>query len=156
MKMFLTRLDSVQSGDHRDVTQTDLPEGKRPVDRSPGDPSRNPRNKIHRFSREDVVRHPLVQEIIDAYENLENQKKSRRSEKFRPLKRVLDSFRPDFFMFFTLRGSLKTACRKSKSETDFRFKASKETRMETSLRARTRSCGATDQTCSLRGSPWFS
>jgi phosphate starvation-inducible PhoH-like protein len=26
------------------------------------------------FSREDVIRHPLVQEIIDAYEKLENKK----------------------------------------------------------------------------------
>jgi phosphate starvation-inducible protein PhoH len=26
------------------------------------------------FSREDVIRHPLVKEIIDAYERLENKK----------------------------------------------------------------------------------
>ncbi|RLB25297.1 MAG: phosphate starvation-inducible protein PhoH, partial [Deltaproteobacteria bacterium] len=27
------------------------------------------------FSKEDVIRHPLVQEIIEAYENLENNRR---------------------------------------------------------------------------------
>lgn len=78
MKMFLTRLGfSSKAVITGDVTQTDLPEGKtsglieareilRGIDGI----------KFINFSREDVVRHPLVQEIIDAYENLESQKKS--------------------------------------------------------------------------------
>ncbi len=70
MKMFLTRLGfnskAVITGD---VTQTDLPNGKVS--------GLSEARKILRdikgiqfvyFSREDVVRHPLVQEIIDAYE----------------------------------------------------------------------------------------
>jgi phosphate starvation-inducible PhoH-like protein len=78
MKMFLTRLGfsskCVVTGD---VTQTDLPDGK-------------PSGLIEAqrilkaikgicfvyFSREDVIRHPLVQEIIDAYEGLESRKRS--------------------------------------------------------------------------------
>ncbi|MDW7711590.1 MAG: PhoH family protein [Deferrisomatales bacterium] len=70
MKMFLTRLGfdskAVVTGD---VTQTDLPPGKvsglvevREVLRG------IPGIRFCSFSREDVVRHPLVQEIIEAYE----------------------------------------------------------------------------------------
>ena len=76
MKMFLTRLGfrskAVITGD---ITQTDLPRGqvsglleaKRILTGIEG---------IHfvAFSREDVIRHPLVQEIIDAYENVEKKK----------------------------------------------------------------------------------
>jgi phosphate starvation-inducible PhoH-like protein len=78
MKMFLTRLGfSSKAVITGDVTQTDLPEGK-----TSG--LIEAREILHgiegikfiAFSREDVVRHPLVQEIIDAYEKLENQKKS--------------------------------------------------------------------------------
>jgi phosphate starvation-inducible PhoH-like protein len=78
MKMFLTRLGfSSKAVITGDVTQTDLPEGK-----TSG--LIEAREILHgiqgiefiTFSREDVVRHPLVQEIIDAYEKLENQKKS--------------------------------------------------------------------------------
>ncbi len=74
MKMFLTRLGfrskAVITGD---VTQTDLPRGqisglleaRRILQKIDG---------IHfvSFSREDVIRHPLVQEIIDAYESVSN------------------------------------------------------------------------------------
>jgi phosphate starvation-inducible PhoH-like protein len=78
MKMFLTRLGfSSKAVITGDVTQTDLPEGKtsglieareilRGIDGI----------QFILFSRDDVVRHPLVQEIIDAYEKLESQKKS--------------------------------------------------------------------------------
>jgi phosphate starvation-inducible PhoH-like protein len=70
MKMFLTRLGynsrAVVTGD---VTQTDLPDGTRSglaqateiLDDVPG-------IGITRFGKSDVVRHPLVQEIIHAYE----------------------------------------------------------------------------------------
>ena len=78
MKMFLTRLGfSSKAVITGDVTQTDLPEGK-----TSG--LIEAREILHgiagikfiNFSREDVVRHPLVQEIIDAYDKLESQKKS--------------------------------------------------------------------------------
>jgi len=70
MKMFLTRLGfgskAVITGD---ITQTDLPQGK-----TSG--LIQARSLLHGikgikfvyFTRDDVVRHPLVQEIIDAYE----------------------------------------------------------------------------------------
>jgi phosphate starvation-inducible PhoH-like protein len=78
MKMFLTRLGfSSKAVITGDVTQTDLPEGKL----SGLIEARDILDGIHGirfiyFSREDVVRHPLVQEIIDAYERRENQKRS--------------------------------------------------------------------------------
>lgn len=74
MKMFLTRLGfgskAVITGD---VTQTDLPQGK-----TSG--LIQARTLLHGikgikfvyFTRDDVVRHPLVQEIIDAYERAGN------------------------------------------------------------------------------------
>lgn len=74
MKMFLTRLGfgskAVITGD---VTQTDLPQGK-----TSG--LIEARSLLHGikgikfvyFTRDDVVRHPLVQEIIDAYERADN------------------------------------------------------------------------------------
>ena len=73
MKMLLTRLGfsskCVVTGD---VTQTDLPEGKI----SGLIEAREillgiPGIQFISFSREDVIRHPLVQEIIDAYEKME-------------------------------------------------------------------------------------
>ena len=76
MKMFLTRLGSnsraVITGD---VTQTDLPKGKKSgliqaieiLDGIKG-------IKFVYFSRDDVVRHQLVQKIIDAYERMESGK----------------------------------------------------------------------------------
>ncbi len=77
MKMFLTRLGfrskAVITGD---ITQTDLPRGQisglleaRKVLRGIEGIA------FVAFSREDVIRHPLVQEIIDAYENIEKGKK---------------------------------------------------------------------------------
>jgi len=76
MKMFLTRLGfSSKAVITGDVTQTDLPEGKT----SGLIEARNILEGINGisfvyFSREDVVRHPLVQEIIDAYEKVEDTK----------------------------------------------------------------------------------
>ena len=79
LKMFLTRLGfSSKAVITGDVTQTDLPEGKTSgliEAREILDGIRGIR--FVTFSREDVVRHPLVQEIIDAYERLDNHKKSR-------------------------------------------------------------------------------
>lgn len=78
MKMFLTRLGfSSKAVITGDVTQTDLPEGKTSGLIEAKEILRGIEGiKFINFSREDVVRHPLVQEIIDAYEKLEIQKKS--------------------------------------------------------------------------------
>ncbi len=78
MKMFLTRLGfSSKTVITGDVTQTDLPDGK-------VSGLNEAKEILHEikgiqfiyFSREDVVRHPLVQEIIDAYEKAGNRKPS--------------------------------------------------------------------------------
>jgi len=83
MKMFLTRLGfSSKAVITGDVTQTDLPEGK-----TSG--LIEARTLLHQiqgiqfvyFSRDDVVRHPLVQEIIDAYEGVDNSKGEKRDRK---------------------------------------------------------------------------
>ena len=71
MKMFLTRLGfgskAVVTGD---VTQTDLPPGKVSGLMEVQDVLQDvPGIRFCYFSREDVVRHPLVQEIIEAYES---------------------------------------------------------------------------------------
>lgn len=71
MKMFLTRLGfgskAVITGD---VTQTDLPQGKTSgLIQARSLLAGIKGIKFVYFSRDDVVRHPLVQEIIDAYEN---------------------------------------------------------------------------------------
>ncbi len=78
MKMFLTRLgeDSrmVVTGD---PSQSDLPEGPEGL----GEALRYLENVegvgITRFSRADVVRHPLVSRIVDAYETHEKAKRGR-------------------------------------------------------------------------------
>ncbi|MCU0593897.1 MAG: PhoH family protein, partial [Desulfobacterota bacterium] len=60
-----------------DVTQTDLPEGKTSgLIEARGILHGIEGIRFITFSRDDVVRHPLVQEIIDAYEKLETQKKA--------------------------------------------------------------------------------
>ena len=73
MKMFLTRLGfdskTVITGD---VTQTDLPEGKSSgLIQARKILSHISGIKFVHFDKEDVVRHPLVQEIIDAYDRIE-------------------------------------------------------------------------------------
>ncbi len=70
MKMFLTRLGfgskAVITGD---VTQTDLPPGKvSGLIEVQGILQGIPGIRFNYFGKEDVVRHPLVQEIIEAYE----------------------------------------------------------------------------------------
>lgn len=70
MKMFLTRLGfSSKAVITGDVTQTDLPQGKTSGLIQARDLLEEIKGiKFIYFTRDDVVRHPLVQEIIDAYE----------------------------------------------------------------------------------------
>ena len=78
MKMFLTRLGfSSKTVITGDVTQTDLPEGKtsgliEAIEILEGISGIS----FIYFTRDDVVRHPLVQEIIDAYEKMEGMRKA--------------------------------------------------------------------------------
>ena len=79
MKMFLTRLGfnskMVVTGD---VTQIDLPDGKRSGLVEITKILKNVEDiKTVRFSEKDVVRHKLVQDIIRAYEKYEEAKKRR-------------------------------------------------------------------------------
>jgi len=72
MKMFLTRLGfSSKAVITGDVTQTDLPEGKTSGLIEARELLEEVKGiKFVHFSRDDVIRHPLVQEIIDAYEKM--------------------------------------------------------------------------------------
>ena len=76
MKMFLTRLGfSSKAVITGDVTQTDLPEGKTSGLVEARTLLKGIKGiKFIYFSRVDVIRHPLVQEIIDAYEKMEEEK----------------------------------------------------------------------------------
>ena len=78
MKMFLTRLGfSSKTVITGDVTQTDLPQGKTSGLIEAMDVLEGIKGiRFVFFSRDDVIRHPLVQEIIDAYEKMENKKKT--------------------------------------------------------------------------------
>jgi phosphate starvation-inducible PhoH-like protein len=73
MKMFLTRLGfSSKTVIPGDITQTDLPEGKTSgLIQARDILAHIPDIKFVYFGREDVVRHPLVQDIIDAYDKLD-------------------------------------------------------------------------------------
>jgi phosphate starvation-inducible PhoH-like protein len=73
MKMFLTRLGfSSKAVITGDVTQTDLPDGKASGLIEAKEILKGIKGvQFVYFSREDVIRHPLVQEIIDAYEKME-------------------------------------------------------------------------------------
>ncbi len=72
MKMFLTRLGfSSKAVITGDITQIDLPEGKISGLIEAREILQGIKGiKFVYFSRHDVIRHPLVQEIIEAYENL--------------------------------------------------------------------------------------
>jgi phosphate starvation-inducible PhoH-like protein len=78
MKMFLTRLGfSSKAVITGDVTQTDLPEGKTSGLIEARTLLKGIKGiKFIYFSRDDVIRHPLVQEIIDAYEKMEEEKET--------------------------------------------------------------------------------
>ena len=74
MKMFLTRIGygskAIVTGD---ITQVDLPRGKKSGLLVATNILRNINGiSFLEFEKTDVVRHPLVQKIIGAYENLEN------------------------------------------------------------------------------------
>ena len=74
MKMFLTRIGygskAIVTGD---ITQVDLPTGKKSGLLVATNILRNIKGiSFLEFEKTDVVRHPLVQKIIGAYENLEN------------------------------------------------------------------------------------
>ena len=76
MKMFLTRLGfnskAVITGD---ITQIDLPRNKSSGLKHAIDLLKNIDNiSVTYFQSKDVVRHPLVKEIINAYSNYENNK----------------------------------------------------------------------------------
>ncbi len=78
MKMFLTRLGfSSKAVITGDITQTDLPRGQVSglIEASHTLSEIKGIRFVH-FSREDVIRHPLVQQIIDAYEKLEKERKT--------------------------------------------------------------------------------
>jgi len=76
MKMFLTRLGfSSKAVITGDITQTDLPKGKTSGLIEAKETLKGIQGiQFVYFSREDVVRHRLVQEIIDAYEKMENRR----------------------------------------------------------------------------------
>jgi phosphate starvation-inducible PhoH-like protein len=76
MKMFLTRLGfSSKAVITGDVTQTDLPKGKTSGLVEARETLKGIAGiQFVYFSREDVIRHRLVQDIIDAYEKMENRK----------------------------------------------------------------------------------
>lgn len=78
MKMFLTRLGfSSKAVITGDVTQTDLPEGKISGLIEAKEILEGIKGiRFVYFSREDVVRHPLVQEIIDAYATADNKNRT--------------------------------------------------------------------------------
>ncbi|MFH0845382.1 MAG: PhoH family protein [Pseudomonadota bacterium] len=80
MKMFLTRLGfSSKTVITGDVTQIDLPEGKTSGLKEAREILTGVEGiRFVYFTRDDVIRHPLVQEIIDAYERLEQKKKTRK------------------------------------------------------------------------------
>ena len=78
MKMFLTRLGfSSKAVITGDITQTDLPKGQiSGLIEAQQTLTGIEGIEIVLFSREDVIRHPLVQKIIDAYEEMERRKKA--------------------------------------------------------------------------------
>jgi phosphate starvation-inducible PhoH-like protein len=78
MKMFLTRLGySSKAVITGDITQVDLPEGKTSgLIEARGVLKHIEGIRFVYFAKEDVIRHPLVQEIIDAYEKMESKKRS--------------------------------------------------------------------------------
>lgn len=82
MKMFLTRLGfSSKAVITGDITQTDLPEGKTSgLIEARGLLQGINGIKFVNFTRDDVIRHPLVQEIIDAYERHEMGKAGRNNK----------------------------------------------------------------------------
>ncbi|ERT62363.1 PhoH family protein [Peptoniphilus sp. BV3C26] len=83
MKMFLTRLGygskAIITGD---ITQIDLPRGKQSGLKTVLKILQNVKGiGIVYLSKNDIVRHPLVQRIIDAYEKYENKKNEKENKR---------------------------------------------------------------------------
>ncbi|MDP4983887.1 PhoH family protein, partial [Pseudoalteromonas tunicata] len=83
MKMFLTRIGfnskAVITGD---ITQVDLPRGARSGLRHAIDVLSNVNDiSFNFFQAKDVVRHPIVARIVEAYESFEEQERKQRAEK---------------------------------------------------------------------------
>ncbi|MCD1146862.1 PhoH family protein [Peptoniphilus sp. KCTC 25270] len=83
MKMFLTRLGygskAIITGD---ITQIDLPRGKQSGLKSVLKILKGVKGiEIVRLGRTDIVRHPLVQRIIDAYEKADREKEEKEKKK---------------------------------------------------------------------------
>lgn len=84
MKMFLTRLGygskAIITGD---ITQIDLPRGKQSGLKTVLKILQNVKGiGIVYLSKNDIVRHPLVQRIIDAYEKYENKKNEKENKRW--------------------------------------------------------------------------
>jgi phosphate starvation-inducible PhoH-like protein len=81
MKMFLTRLGfSSKAVITGDITQTDLPDGKvSGLVQAQSILQNIDGIRFVLFSKKDVVRHRLVQDIIKAYEDLDEQQTTDRS-----------------------------------------------------------------------------
>ncbi|HSG38820.1 MAG TPA: PhoH family protein [Thermoanaerobaculia bacterium] len=82
MKMFLTRIGfNSKAVINGDVTQVDLPQGRVSGLREAQEVlSRVEGIKFFYFDQRDVVRHPLVQKIVNAYELFERRKEQREAE----------------------------------------------------------------------------
>ena len=83
MKMFLTRIGfgskAVITGD---ITQVDLPDGKKSGLKVAKKVLKNIEDiDFCILTDKDVVRHPLVQKIIKAYERFDNEEQKRRNER---------------------------------------------------------------------------
>ena len=82
MKMFLTRIGyNSKAVINGDVTQVDLPSGRASGLVEAQDVLADiPGISFFRFSKADVVRHPLVQKIVNAYETYEERRANRPAE----------------------------------------------------------------------------
>jgi phosphate starvation-inducible PhoH-like protein len=82
MKMFLTRLGfNSKAVINGDVTQVDLPQGRTSGLREAQDVLAGVEGiKFFYFDQRDVVRHALVQKIVNAYEQFEQRKEQREAE----------------------------------------------------------------------------
>lgn len=90
MKMFLTRIGfgskAVVTGD---ITQVDLPRGVQSGLRHVLDVLDGVEGiGLTRFANSDVVRHPLVQKVVDAYDKFESAEKKRKDAKHAEQKRI--------------------------------------------------------------------
>jgi phosphate starvation-inducible protein PhoH and related proteins len=82
MKMFLTRIGfNSKAVINGDVTQVDLPQGRMSGLREAQDVLLNVEGiKFFYFDQRDVVRHPLVQKVVTAYDRFERQKAAREND----------------------------------------------------------------------------